>query len=95
MTNKKSKKLTNQQKKWRDQFNAEWRLKRNQMKRDRIAQTTLEQRKIFIETYRETFSFKTAMEKSGISDERVMWEVYMRNSRPSKTRYLVEPEEVK
>lgn len=97
---KRKKKLTAQERKWRDKFNAEWRKKINARKRELIEKTTLEQRQIFIEELRKgvfgPFSnWKEAKAAAGITDDAVAWEVYMRNSRPTKDRYLVPPEKVK
>ncbi len=76
-------------------------------KKKQIDQTTLEQRKIFIETLREygekdghygdfhIMNWKQAMEKSGITDQSVAYEVYRRNSRPKTGRVLVPPKKVR
>lgn len=62
---------------------------------EQISQTTLEQRRIFIETFRESYCFHSAMKAAKIDDLGVAYSVYKINSRPSKVRILVPADKVK
>lgn len=100
----KKKKLTVRERKWLNRWNGELLAKQNQRRRELINQTTLEQRKIFIEKLRESpfgaygavwSMWRIAMDAAGIVDDMVALEVYRKNSRPSDARILKEPNEVK
>lgn len=92
-----SKKKTLREYQWQDQFRADRRAWNKEYRQKLMAQTTLEQRKIFIESMRESggFGIHKAMTDSGITDISVAFAVYTKNSRPSKCRHLVEPEKVR
>lgn len=92
-----SKKKTLREIRWAETFRKELRQKRKEHCDALIAQTTLEQRKKFIEALRESggYDWPAAMKASEIEKPIVAIEVWMRNSRPSKLRDLVPPEKVR
>ena len=101
---KKKKKLTVRQRKWLNQMRAEMMNRRNQRRRELLAQTTPEQRKAFIGKLNEAtlasvgavFSmWNEAKQAAGITNDEVAWEVYRKFSRPSNLRIPVDVEEVK
>lgn len=91
------KKKTLRQYEWEREWTADKRAWSLNYKKEKLAQTTLEQRKTFIEEMRKRggFDIHAAMSASGITDISAAVEVYMKNSRPSKTRHLVDPEKVR
>lgn len=94
---KKKKPKTLREIKWRDELASQRRAWSRQHTHDLLAQTTLEQRRIFIETIRHNgvSAWDVAMKEAGIASQLVAYAVYKKNSRPSKIRILAEPENVR
>lgn len=91
------KKKTLREYQWEAEFRKERRSWTKKYRDERVATTTLEQRKIFIESMRRQhgYGMHAAMKEAGIEDIGVAVEIYMRNSRPTKERHLVPPEKVR
>lgn len=92
-----SKRKTLREIQWWNQLKKDMRQQRKKWRDELIAQTTLEQRKFFIEALRESggYDLPFAMKKAEIDNTHVALEVWVRNSRPSKNRDLVPPEKVR
>jgi uncharacterized membrane protein YkoI len=91
----KAKKLSDY--KFKEKYSKDRRRWTAEYKAKQLAKTTLEQRQIFIEELRANgeWNFEGAMKKAGIEDHSAAYAAYQKNSRPLKTRVLVEEGKVK